>query len=831
VTGPLPGATAPALAPGVHVLGPLDGSGYRVPPVLARRGDGQVIQLTPLLGAVLRAVDGRRDPQAIADHVAEDHGRRLHPDDVAVLVRDRLRPLGLVTDPGAPAPALRRADPLLGLRGRLPLVSAARTDALTRPFLWLYRPPVVAAVLAAFTAASVWVLLRHGLGTAIDEAVGDPALLLGIVGLILASAAFHELGHATACRYGGARPGVMGAAVYLVWPAFYTDVTDSYRLDRRGRLRVDLGGLYFNAVFTVVTVVTWLLTGTEALLVLVPVQLLQMVRQLVPLVRFDGYHVLADLVGVPDLFARIRPTLARALPGGRRRLGPSPLTRRAEVVVVAWVVAVVPVLVGSLGLLLWNLPAVVGGALRTLRLQAGVLADNLAAGRIAAVALGVVGMATVAFLPASAAYLLSRVASRSGRRWWRLTDGRPVLRAVPAAALVLALLVAGPGLLPSPGPTPTDLAGSVTDGGSAELAAGAVADTGARRPAREPRRQPAPSTSPAEAPAPSEPVAVAEAEPTTVTTVTTEPIVPALDLGAEVRVPVVRPAWPFAFDPPSPPGAGDNQALAVGTVDGATKVAWATSLQWLRDEPMANRNEAWALAECIGCRTVAVAFQVVAAAGEVRTAVPRNLAVAVNEDCESCRTTAVAVQLAVTLDELPPAPVRAQVRRIVARVEGLQGTLRDASPGEIRAALLAAHDEALALLEPYLAEPPEPGEPDERSAEEIDPAVGTVPELGAALDPGSTDVAGDEPSAEVDAEEPAAEPDGSTTDGTDGPDEPVDGTEPADTEVAPTDPTSAGEEPAEDDPVATDPVTDDAVDGSTDATTPGSEDPGVTSST
>ena len=43
----------------------------------------------------------------------------------------------------------------------------------------------------------------------------------------------------------------MGAGLYLVWPAFYTDVTDSYRLGRGGRLRTDLGGLYFNAIVAV----------------------------------------------------------------------------------------------------------------------------------------------------------------------------------------------------------------------------------------------------------------------------------------------------------------------------------------------------------------------------------------------------------------------------------------------------------------------------------------------------------------------------------------------------------------------------------------------------
>jgi len=810
-----------AVAPGVELLGPMAGSGYRTPPVLVRRPDGQVVQLTPLLAAVLAAADGQRDAAAIADYVAAHHGRALHPDDAAQLLR-RLVPLGLVVRPGQPASAARRADPLLGLRGRVRLVSAERTHALTGPFLWLFRPAVVVAVLAAFAAGSAWALLRHGLGTAVDEAIADPALLLGVVALIVASASFHELGHATACRYGGARPGAMGAAIYLVWPAFYTDVTDSYRLDRVGRLRVDLGGLYFNAVFTVVTMATWLATGTEALLVLVPVQLLQMVRQLVPLVRFDGYHVLADLVGVPDLFARIRPTVRRWLPGGRR-LGPSPLTRRAQAVVVAWVAAVVPVLAVTMGMLLWHLPGIVTSALRSLRLQGALFAENLGAGHLAAAALGVVGMATVAFLPASAAYLAARVSHRGGRRWWRLTEGRPVLRAAPAAALVVALVVAGPGLVPRPPAGPaTDLAGAVVDGEVAELAAGPTA-AGRLAPLAV---RPAPPAPPASEPGPVHQADAVEAAPATVA----EPAA-AEPVAAEAPLaPTVRPAWPFSFQPPAPPRPGDNRAMAVNVVDGRSEVAWATSLRFDDDGLLDQRNEAWALAECVGCRTLAVAFQVVAGVGDVPTVVPQNLAVAHNEACDGCRTTAIAVQLAVTLDELPPPEVRAQLRRIVARVEGLQGTLRDATPGQIHAALDAARDEAMALLEPYLSQVPQP-EPEPEDAPEADPApTDPTPEDGTTTPDGTIDPAGSP------APEGSTDPDGSAPDDATTPAESPapgeEGTAPADADVAAPPPEdtataepTAGEADADDDadPAAT--GDDGAVDGTAE---PSASDPTTT---
>ena len=57
-----------------------------------------------------------------------------------------------------------------------------------------------------------------------------------------------EFGHASACTYGGARPGCIGCGIFLIWPSMYTDVTDVYRIGRGGRIRTDLAVL-LNVVF------------------------------------------------------------------------------------------------------------------------------------------------------------------------------------------------------------------------------------------------------------------------------------------------------------------------------------------------------------------------------------------------------------------------------------------------------------------------------------------------------------------------------------------------------------------------------------------------------
>ncbi len=104
-------------------------------------------------------------------------------------------------------------------------------------------------MLASVAVLDVWLFAYFGAITPVLEVLDQPVLLLVVFVLTVASLVFHEFGHASACRYGGARPGSIGCGLFLIWPSMYTDVTDVYRIGRGGRLRTDLGGIYFNVVF------------------------------------------------------------------------------------------------------------------------------------------------------------------------------------------------------------------------------------------------------------------------------------------------------------------------------------------------------------------------------------------------------------------------------------------------------------------------------------------------------------------------------------------------------------------------------------------------------
>ena len=431
----------PRLADGVELLGEYQGSGYRQPSSLVRRADGQVIQMSPLLYQVACRIDGSRGPAAIAELVSGDLGRSLTADQVRYLITAKLLPLGIVAARGAPA-APPKASPLFALRARstlLPERAANAAGTLLRP---LFRWPVVAAVAASVAAVDYWLFAVHGLGGGVQQVLRNPVDLLVVLGLSVVAAVFHECGHAAGCRFGGARPGVIGVGIYLVWPSFFTNVTDSYRLSRAGRLRTDLGGLYFNAVFMLALAGIYTATSDQVLLLVIAFTHLEMLEQLLPFVRFDGYFILSDLVGVPDLFARIAPILKSARPAGRRDPRVAGLRRGTRIVVTGWVACVIPLLTFMLGYFLLDLPRVNRALWRSASTSAQLMSAAVASHRYAVAAVDAIGVALVALSLAGSLYVVTGLVRRLvtvGLRWSAGRPARRLLAAVTGLAVLTGL--------------------------------------------------------------------------------------------------------------------------------------------------------------------------------------------------------------------------------------------------------------------------------------------------------------------------------------------------------------------------------------------------------
>jgi len=661
----------PARAQGIELVGELPGSGYRKAPSLVRRADGQTIQLTRLLYLVLEAIDGSRDHAQIAAVVSEKFGKTASAEDVAHLIETKLEPLGVLRQADGSEPEVNRSNPLLGLRFRYVVSDPEVTRRITAPFAALFAPVVVAVVSVAFVLAAGWVLFEKGLASAAHQAFDRPGLILLVFALTVLSAGFHEFGHAAACRYGGATPGAMGTGLYLVWPAFYTDVNNSYSLGRAGRVRVDLGGLYFNAIFALLMLGVWAVSGWDALLLVIATQVLQMVRQLAPLVRFDGYHILADLTGVPDLYAHIKPTLLGLLPNRWGKPEGKVLKPWAKAVVTIWVLVVVPLLLLSLVMMVLVLPRLLATAWDNLGQEWASLGDNLGAGDFLGVGVNVLSTLAICVPVFGIIYILARLVRRTTAKVWTATEDRPLRRrgAVILAALLVGALVWA--WLPHGQyrPIQPDERGTLLDGISL-----AVAQTGIA-PAQAPQLREGQVGA-------SESVVAAPASLGT----QDEPTL-ALILLPRDGADDAPPAWVFPFNRPAGPAEGDNQALAINTEDGSTVYDVAFALVWADGTDAQQRNEAYALASCTDCRTVAVGFQVVLIVGQADVIVPQNIAAAVNYSCVECVTYALAKQLVLTLPGALSADARAEIDRLWAQLQEFGARIEDVPLSQIHAEL------------------------------------------------------------------------------------------------------------------------------------------------
>jgi putative peptide zinc metalloprotease protein len=691
---------APARPDGLELIGEMAGSGYRTPPALVRRQDGQTFQLTPLLYAVLEAVDGRRGYAEIAEHASRRTGRTISPTDVETLVQRHLRPRGLLLRPDGTVPELERANPLTGLKLKLAVTDPATTRRLTAPFAALFHPLVWAPLLVVFAWVTWWVLFDRGLAAATYHAFAKPDLLVLVLVITVLSAGFHEFGHAAAARRGGAQPGVMGAGWFLLWPAFYTDVTDTYRLGKAERLRTDLGGLYFNAIVAVAIAAVWWFSGWDALLLVIAAQVLQMIRQLAPLIRFDGYHVLADVTGVPDLFSRIGPILTSFWPGRWNDPRVAQLKWWVRAIVTLWVLIVVPLLLFALAALALAAPRLIGTALESLGREWGQAGLHWGRGE-ALDAIGAVLAMGVIFLPVLAmAVVFGRIVLSLVRALWRRTAGRPVQRSGAGALVLVAAMALALAWWPSPEryrPVQPWEDGTILSVARIPLSAAGV------------------NLAPAEAETGGEMLTVLPSSGSLPTE--DEPqmalvLVPRDGADADPSEPAtVEPGWVFPFNEPLPPEPGDNQALAVNTTDGSAIYDVAVAMVWVTaEDPVLNVNEAYAFASCTDCVTVAVAFQVVVIVGSADVVVPQNLSAAVNYECFRCITASVASQLVVTVDSLPTAEQQIALADVWEEITTFAASIPTLPLADVIAELEGYKQEILEILEvaPQLTASPTP---------------------------------------------------------------------------------------------------------------------------
>ncbi|MBC9718876.1 hypothetical protein H9Y04_40745 [Streptomyces sp. TRM66268-LWL] len=310
----------PTRAPGTEIHPPMGEGGTWV----LQRGP-RYVRVSPAIAELAGHLDGTHDQEGLARVM----GGTWSPARVHQAVT-RLDELDMIDRGEDTKPAReRRIKMVPPFTVQFTLLKPGRTMQALQPlFIRLGNRYLIGAALLVAVVGVIALTAQSGpLITGLSGPL-TPLTYAGILFGLIAGTSIHELGHAaTLIRYGG-RPSRIGIMIFYLMPAFFCDVSDSWRLpQRRQRVHVALAG---PAVQTFLAGLAALLalplapSGLKTTLVFFALgSYLTGLLNLLPFIKLDGYIALMSHVDIPYLRDRAitdaRRAIARLLFGGTYR--------------------------------------------------------------------------------------------------------------------------------------------------------------------------------------------------------------------------------------------------------------------------------------------------------------------------------------------------------------------------------------------------------------------------------------------------------------------------------------------------------------------------------
>jgi putative peptide zinc metalloprotease protein len=190
---------------------------------------------------------------------------------------------------------------------------------------WCFSPWTVAACLLLGLAAVSLILVQFDVFQsklpAFHEFFGPKNWLwLGLT--LAATKVLHEMGHALSCKHFGGECHEIGVMILVLTPCLYCNVSDSWMLPSKWkRAAIGAAGMYVEIVLASLATFIWWFSEPGMLNHLcLRVMFICSVSTVIfngnPLLRFDGYYILSDLVEIPNLRQKSTSILNRMLAKG-----------------------------------------------------------------------------------------------------------------------------------------------------------------------------------------------------------------------------------------------------------------------------------------------------------------------------------------------------------------------------------------------------------------------------------------------------------------------------------------------------------------------------------
>ena len=298
-------------------------------------------QFPPHVFFILKQLDGNRTIEQIIDSFHRDHApKRITRSELQQLLT-RFHKDGLVTSGamGQGIELLRRGrkNATMERVSSLTNILAVRwrgfdperiLNFLDRWFWWLFTPTAIVVALIAAMVALLSVLIHFEAFQSrlpgFDQFF-DPRRWIMFAGVLAVTKMLHEFGHGLSCKRLGGECHEIGFMLLVLTPCLYCNVSDSWRLPNKWhRAAIGAAGMYVEIILaTMATFIWWFVEPGWIQDLCLQVMLVSSVSTILfngnPLLRFDGYYILSDLLEIPNLYQKSTSALSTML--GRHWLG------------------------------------------------------------------------------------------------------------------------------------------------------------------------------------------------------------------------------------------------------------------------------------------------------------------------------------------------------------------------------------------------------------------------------------------------------------------------------------------------------------------------------
>lgn len=199
---------------------------------------------------------------------------------------------------------------------KMEIISASVMDKLVLPFRFLFNKNVMMlAFVLAFCVCSYGMWQDYILYTKNKM----PLLVVSVVFVMMCI--FHEIGHSSACKHYQVPVNGIGFGIAAYRPVMFADVSGAWYLTLNQRLIVNIGGIYFQLLYTSVFFLWGILSSNPLLYNLGNLLLFSVCYQFIPFFRTDGYWILSDFLSEPNLYKKSCELAKEKIISKRKRLG------------------------------------------------------------------------------------------------------------------------------------------------------------------------------------------------------------------------------------------------------------------------------------------------------------------------------------------------------------------------------------------------------------------------------------------------------------------------------------------------------------------------------